>query len=68
MTFTIYQDKLPFNADKFINQITLSNERLTIVVHDYGARVHQLYAPDKHGIFENILLSKNNSETYANDG
>ncbi|MFG7388207.1 hypothetical protein ACGO3R_07715 [Lactococcus lactis] len=68
MTFTISKESLPFRADKSISQITLSNERLTIVVHDYGARVHQLLTPDKNGTFENILLSKNNSETYANDG
>jgi aldose 1-epimerase len=68
MTFTISKKSLPFSADKSISQITLSNERLTIVVHDFGARVHQLYAPDKNGKFENILLSKDNSETYVNDG
>ncbi|MFK5240194.1 galactose mutarotase, partial [Lactococcus lactis] len=68
MTFTISKESLPFRADKSISQITLSNERLTIVVHDYGARVHQLLTPDKNGTFENILLSKNDSETYANDG
>lgn len=47
MTFTISKESLPFRADKSISQITLSNERLTIVVHDYGARVHQLLTPDK---------------------
>ena len=57
MTFTISKESLPFRADKSISQITLSNERLTIVVHDYGARVHQLLTPDKNGTFENILLS-----------
>ena len=45
MTFTISKESLPFRADKSISQITLSNERLTIVVHDYGARVHQLLTP-----------------------
>ena len=54
MTFTISKESLPFRADKSISQITLSNERLTIVVHDYGARVHQLLTPDKNGTFENI--------------
>ncbi|MCT0027117.1 aldose epimerase family protein [Lactococcus lactis] len=68
MTFTISKESLPFRADKSISQITLSNERLTIVVHAYGARVHQLLTPDKNGTFENILLSKNDSETYTNDG
>lgn len=67
MTFTISKNTLPFNADRSISQITLSNGRLTIVVHDFGARVHQIFAPDKHGTFENILLSKDNSKTYLND-
>jgi aldose 1-epimerase len=55
MTFTISKESLPFRADKSISQITLSNERLTIVVHDYGARVHQLLTPDKNGTFENNI-------------
>ena len=48
MTFTISKESLPFRADKSISQITLSNERLTIVVHDYGARVHQLLTKMEH--------------------
>lgn len=67
MTFTISEKTLPFDADRAISQITLSNGQLTIVVHDYGARIHQIYTPDRYGTFDNILLSKNNSETYAND-
>lgn len=68
MTFTISEENLPFNADRSIRQITLSNAQLTIVVHDFGARVHKILTPDKNGTFENILLSKDNSESYANDG
>ncbi|GAB2025796.1 galactose mutarotase [Lactovum odontotermitis] len=67
MKFTISETQLPFNTERSIQQITLSNGRLTIVVHDFGARLHQLFAPDRNGNFENILLSKNDSESYIYD-
>ncbi|GAB2025168.1 galactose mutarotase [Lactovum odontotermitis] len=66
MTTEISINELPL-ASGSIHEITLSNGRLTIVAHDFGARLHRLFAPDKNGQFENILLSKDNPTSYLND-
>ncbi|MCL2113552.1 MAG: galactose mutarotase [Streptococcaceae bacterium] len=68
MISDISEKELPLLTGKSIHEITLSNGHLTIVIHDFGARIHQIFAPDKYGTFENILLSKDNSETYIHDG
>lgn len=40
-----------------LKKITLKNDELTVVLLNYGARLHQILTPDKHGNLENILLS-----------
>jgi aldose 1-epimerase len=55
------------NIGRGIKQITLSNGQLTIVVHNFGARLHKLFVPERGGKLENVLLSKENPETYATD-
>ncbi|WP_165005720.1 MULTISPECIES: aldose epimerase family protein [unclassified Enterococcus] len=40
-----------------LKKITLKNDYLTVVLLNYGARLHQIFAPDKNGRMENILLS-----------
>ncbi|MDR2976426.1 MAG: galactose mutarotase [Streptococcaceae bacterium] len=66
MSSEISVRKLPL-ASGFIQEITLSNGRLSIVVHDFGARLHKLFAPDRHGKFENILLPKDDPTSYMID-
>ncbi|CAM3042601.1 galactose mutarotase [Lactococcus hircilactis] len=67
MANEIQEKEIILASGRAIKVITLSNGQLTIVVHNFGARLHQLYAPDKNGTFENILLSKDNSDSYEND-
>ncbi len=40
-----------------IKKITLKNDYLEVVLLNYGARLHQIFAPDKEGKSENVLLS-----------
>ncbi|MGX7174005.1 aldose epimerase family protein [Enterococcus ratti] len=40
-----------------LKKITLKNDTLTVVLLNYGARLHQLFAPDKKGHLENVLLT-----------
>lgn len=67
MKNSVSERKLPVTSGRSISEIMLSNGHLTIVVHDFGARLHKLFAPDKYGNVENILLSKDNSDSYKND-
>lgn len=63
----ITERKLPFDSKRQIREFELTNGQITIVVHDFGARVHQIFTPDKNGKFENILLSRDHPETYSTD-
>lgn len=67
MANKIHIKDMILSSGETIQSITLSNGQITIVVHTYGARLHQLFVPDKNGAFENILLSKDNSNSYEND-
>lgn len=40
-----------------LKKITLKNDELTVVLLNYGARLHQIFAPDNKGHLENVLLS-----------
>ncbi|HGP3682825.1 TPA: aldose epimerase family protein [Enterococcus faecium] len=42
-----------------LKKITLKNDELTVVLLNYGARLHQIFAPDNKGHLENVLLSYN---------
>ncbi len=35
----------------------MKNDELTVVLLNYGARLHQIFAPDNKGHLENVLLS-----------
>ena len=41
-----------------LKKITLKNDFLEVVLLNYGARLHQIFAPDKEGKSENILFTK----------
>ncbi|MGL4697403.1 aldose epimerase family protein [Enterococcus larvae] len=62
MTITIhkrYHDKLDL--------ITLTNGSLTATFLNFGARLYQLYTPDRNGRTENILLSHDNKQDILKD-
>lgn len=50
-----------------LKQITLKNDELTVVLLNYGARLHQILAPDKNGHLENVLLSYDSLEDVLKD-
>lgn len=50
-----------------IKKITLKNDYLEVVLLNYGARLHQIFAPDKEGKSENILLSYDRFEDVLTD-
>lgn len=64
----VVEKEIPLLSGKKLHEITLSNGILTIVVHDFGARLHKIFTPDRNGQFENILLSRDNPDTYEKDG
>lgn len=43
--------------DDQLKKITLKNDFLEVILLDYGARLHQIFAPDRYGKKENVLLS-----------
>lgn len=50
-----------------IKKITLKNDYLEVVLLNYGARLHQIFAPDKEGKSENVLLSYDRFEDVLTD-
>ncbi|KAF1295555.1 galactose mutarotase [Enterococcus sp. JM4C] len=48
-------------------KVTLKNDYLTASFYNYGARMHQIFAPDKEGLLENILLSYDREEDLLAD-
>ena len=50
-----------------LKKITLKNDSLTVVLLNYGARLHQILAPDKEGHFENVLLTYDNFSDVLTD-
>ena len=52
---------------KEVSLYTLKNADLTMQVTNFGARVVTLWAPDKDGNYEDIVLGYNNIETYVNN-
>ncbi|WP_213535030.1 aldose epimerase family protein [Lactococcus nasutitermitis] len=68
MTGQIVEKEIPLVSGGKIREMTLSNGYLTLVVHDFGARCHKIFTPDRNGVFENILLSRDEPDSYAVDG
>lgn len=56
-----------FDKERKIREFELSTQQIKIVVHDFGARIHQIFTRDKNDEFENILLSRDEPETYRSD-
>ncbi|MGM9904246.1 MAG: aldose epimerase family protein [Enterococcus sp.] len=50
-----------------LKKIILKNDELEVVLLNYGARLHQIFAPDKHGHMENVLLSYDKLEDVLTD-
>lgn len=50
-----------------LKKITLKNDFLKVVLLNYGARMYQIFAPDKNQNFENVLLSHDSYEDLLND-
>ena len=50
-----------------IKKVTLKNDYLEVVLLNYGARLHQIFAPDKEGKSENVLLSYDRFEDVLTD-
>ncbi|MGG5359300.1 MULTISPECIES: aldose epimerase family protein [unclassified Enterococcus] len=54
-------------ADGKLKKITLKNDFLEVILLDYGARLHQIFAPDRQGKKENVLLSYDEFSDVLND-
>ena len=52
---------------KDVSLYTLKNADLTMQVTNFGARVVTLWAPDRDGNYEDIVLGYNNIENYINN-
>ena len=52
---------------KEVSLYTLKNADLTMQVTNFGARVVTLWAPDRDGNYEDIVLGYNNIENYINN-
>ena len=52
---------------KEVSLYTLKNADLTMQVTNFGARVLTLWAPDRDGNYEDIVLGYNNIENYINN-
>lgn len=50
-----------------ISKITLQNGTITASFLNFGARMYELFTPDKNGVTENILLSLDEPKTILND-
>lgn len=67
MNTKISEREIPLNSGKIIHEITLSNGQLRIVVHDFGARIYQIFTPDREGNLGNVLLSRDDPDSYDKD-
>lgn len=52
---------------KNMSKITLQNGDITASFLNFGARMYELFTPDKHGLSENILLTLDDPESILND-
>ncbi|MBO1299798.1 MULTISPECIES: aldose epimerase family protein [unclassified Enterococcus] len=50
-----------------LKKITLKNDELEVVLLNYGARLHQVFTPDRNGLKENVLLSYDNLQDVLSD-
>ncbi len=50
-----------------VKLFTLSNDKTTIKITNYGAIITSIEMPDKHGTVENIVCGFDNLETYIGD-
>ena len=48
-------------------KVTLRNDYLSASFYNFGARMHQLYTPNKEGLLENVLLSYDRIEDLLSD-
>lgn len=63
-------DAANFNKEvdgKLVSLYTLHNGDLTLQVTNYGARVVSLWAPDKRGSFEDVVLGYGHIDQYLNN-
>lgn len=44
-----------------------NESNMKVIILTYGARIHEIHVPDRHGSIENILLCCNNIQEYRKD-